>query len=290
MTPAPTRLQTPAERPVVFRFLDARAFLTAVFEYEKSRNPKFSHRYVAKALDSSSSGFFKDILNGRVRISPARAIRFARLFGLSSRESEHFEALVQYTQASDAEEKDRWLARMTSGSRARKDTVLEAFQLEYFRKWHYAAVRELLAIYDFRGDHARLAALLDPAITPSEAEDSIRLLLKLKLIRKTAQGRYERVDKVIRSGTQNPARVKPAIRGNLELALRALETHPPAVRPFSYLTLSISEASLVPIRAKLASLRGELLDIVAQDEGVDRLYQLNFQLFPLSKIVKDKKA
>jgi uncharacterized protein (TIGR02147 family) len=280
------------ERPVVFRFLDARAFLAAAFDYEKARNPKFSHRYVAKSMGSSSSGFFKDILNGRVRLSPARAAKFAQLFGLSYQEGDHFETLVQFTQASDAEEKDRWLARMTSGSQARKDAVLEAFQLEYFRKWHYAAVRELLALHDFDtgGDYARLAGMLDPAITPAEAEDAVRLLLRLKLIRRTAQGRLERVDKVVRSGAKNPARVKPAIRGNLELALRSLEAHPPAVRPFSYLTLSVSEASLALLRAKLAGLRQEMLDIATQDERVDRLYQLNFQLFPLSKIVKAKES
>ena len=276
----------PPERPVVFRFLDARTFLAAAFRYAKGRNPSFSHRYIARAMGSTSSGFFKDILNGRVRIGPARIAAFARLFGLSGPEGDHFEALVYYTQASGSAEKERWLARMTTGSRTHKDRVLEAFQLEYFNKWHYAAVRELLALHDFHGDTTALAASLDPPITPAEAEDAIRLLVKLKLIRKTSQGRYVRADPIIRSGSRTPERIKPAIRGNLELALRSLDTHPAGQRPFSYLTLSVSEESLSLIRERLADFRRSLLDIAAQDPAADRSYQLNLQLFPLSSIVK----
>lgn len=286
MTPASRNTPVASGRPDVFRFLDARAFLAAAFEHEKSRNPAFSHRFVAKSMGSTSSGFFKDTLTGRVRISPARAAKFARLFKLSREEAEHFEAMVLYTQADDAEEKDRCLGRLTGGPQARRHTVLEAFQLEYFKTWRHAAVRETLALHDFRGDYAELAALLEPSITPDEAEESLNLLLRLKLIRKNAQGRYERVDKVIRSGANDPARVRPALRENLQLALRALDALPPAVRPFSQLTLSVSEESLSLIREKLAGLRRDVLDIAARDERVDRLYQINFQMFPITKVMK----
>lgn len=285
--PMPEKPVKPPERPNVFLFLDARAFLAATFEYEKRINRAFSHRYIARMMGSTSSGFFKDILNGRVRISPARIAEFAHLFRLTEIESEHFEALTHYTQASNERDKERWLKKMTTGSRSGKNTLVEAYQLEYFQKWQYAAVRELLAIHDFRGDFTKLAALLEPAITPHEAEQAVRLLENLKLVRKAAHGRLERVDKIVRSGSTAPAWVKPAIRGNIELALRALDALPPAVRPFSYLTLSVSKNSLEHILQKLTSLRQELLDIAAQDAHADRLYQLNLQLFPISKTVKD---
>jgi uncharacterized protein (TIGR02147 family) len=260
--------------------------LAAAFDFEKARNPIFSYRYIAMGLGARSSGFFKDILSGRIRLSPAKAMKVARLFKLSREETDYFETLVLFTQATTAEEKEHYLGKMAGGARARKNSVLAAFQLEYFRKWHYAAVREVLAIHDFQGDYARLGALLEPPITSEEAMDAVQLLLKLKLVRKNAQGRLKRVDNVISSGKSDPEKVKPAIRGNLELAQRALDAYPAAIRPFSYLTLSVSDASLVPIREKLGNLRQELLDIAAQDPHVDRLYQVNFQLFPLSKTMK----
>jgi uncharacterized protein (TIGR02147 family) len=289
----PRAKTVPTERPVVFQFLDARKFLAAAFEFEKAGNPVFSHRYVAKAMGASSSGFFKDILTGRIGISPARAAKFARLFKLSTTEAEHFESLALYTQAASADEKELYLGKLSGKAGAGGHAVLEAFQLEYFQKWHYAAVRELLALRSFRDDeddHRRLAETLDPPLTVREAAEAVRLLLKLKLVTKNAQGVLARAEKVVCSGSKNPALVKPAIRGNLELALRALDAHPPAMRPFSYLTLSVSEASLPRIREKLATLRRELLEIAVEDDNVDRLYQMNFQMFPLSKTVKRGKS
>ncbi len=281
----------PVPHPIsVFQFLDARKFLADIFEFEKNRNRVFSHRYMAMGLGAKSSGFFKDILNGRLRLSPARALKVARLFKLSKTETDYFETLVLFTQAETPEEKEHYLSKMSGGTAAQRHIILEAFQMEYFKKWYYAAVREMLAIHDFQGDYAQLASLLEPPITTQQAMDAVQLLLKLKLIRKNAQGRLKRADKIISSGTNNPERIKPAIRGNLELAQRALETYPAAIRPFSYLTLSVSGTSLVPIREKLGRLRQELLEIVAGDPNVDQLYQVNFQMFPLSKAMKNPKV
>jgi uncharacterized protein (TIGR02147 family) len=277
------------DSPSVFLYLDARKFLADACEAEKRRNPRFSHRYVARMLGASSSGFLRDVLDGRMRISPERAAKFAGLLGLTRPEAEHFETLVRYTQADSPSEKERLLARMTGRTGARKHSVLEAFQLEYFSSWRYAAVRELLALRDFRDveeDHAALGGLLAPPIPPTEAGDAVRLLLQLGLARKDAQGRLCRVDRVVRSGAdKDPARIRPALRDNLRLAARALEEIPPADRPFSYLTLSVSGGTLTRIRDRLADLRGELLEMAASDEEADRLLQVNFQMFPLSAAI-----
>ena len=274
----------------VFQFLDAREFLKRAYDLEKVKNPLFSHRYIAQKMEARSSSFFKDVINGRILLSPARIQGFVHLFKLTKRESEYFENLVLFTQAETDPEKQHYLEKLSIFSRSQGHKILEAYQLEYFKKWYYAAVREILAIHKFQGDYQKLAELLEPAITPSEAMSAISLLLKLKLIRKNAQGYFEKIDKVVTSGTLKHAdRVKPAILQNLDLAYRALEEHPPQTRPFSYLTLSISETSFSQIWELLKNFRKELLEIAARDEAADRLYQLNFQYFPLSKTVKQEK-
>jgi uncharacterized protein (TIGR02147 family) len=271
----------------VHRFLDAREFLRRAYEAEKKAHKGFSHRYIAKAMGAGSSSFFKDILLGRVPITPARAAKFAKLFRLPEKEAEHFETLVLYTQAETPDEKERLLRRLHNGVSDGR-AVLEAAQAEYLAKRHYAAVRELLAFTEFRGgdkEYAALAALLDPPITAAEARDAIDLLLRLKLVRKTAQGLYEKADKVVVTGPKgDPAAAKPGIRANIELALRSLDAHEPADRPFSYLTLSVSPASLRFIGERLRDVRREILERVSEDEDVDRLVQLNMQLFPISKV------
>lgn len=275
----------------VFHFLDAREFLRRAYDVEKRRNPDFSQRYIAKAMSAGSSSFFKDVLTGRARLSPPRVAKFAKMFGLSKAETEYFETLVLYTQADTPDEKQRCLKRLTEASPSRRHALIEASQLEYVRKWHYAAVREYLALVEFRDDYDAMAAALRPPITPEEAREAVQLLLRLKFARKNAQGVLEKTEDVVTTGANpDPEKVRAVLRANIELGLQALEEIPARERPFSHLTLSVSEESLALIRERLQKTRNEILDIVRKDGGVDRLYQLNFQLFPLSKPVSRRNA
>jgi uncharacterized protein (TIGR02147 family) len=270
--------------PSVFQFLDAREFLRQAYAAQKLMNKGFSHRYIAKAMGAGSSSFFKDVLNGRASLTPARAAKFARLFCMPPRDAGYFENLVQYTQTTNPDEKERLLKILSRAKGAGEQSVLEASQTEYLQKWHYAAVRELLAIHEFTDDYATLAAQLDPPISVNDAREAIQLLLRLKLIRRSKEGRYEKVDKVLVTGPRHsPDSARLGIRANLELARRALDTHAPEVRPFAYLTMSVSKKSLQFINERLREVRREILEHVSQDDAVDRLYQLNMQLFPLTK-------
>jgi uncharacterized protein (TIGR02147 family) len=274
----------------VFQYLDAREFLRQAYDAEKRANKDFSHRYIAKAMGAGSSSFFKDVLLGRAALSQARAAKFAKLFRLPPKEAEYFENLVDFTQASTQEDKERYLRKLGDRASGGPQAILEASQLEYLQKWHYAAIRELLEVVDFRGDYEALAQALDPAITEAEARDAIQLLLRLKLIQKNAQGRFEKTTDVISTGIlKDPEKAKPGIRANLDLARRALDTHPVAVRPFSYLTICVSEQTFQHVRDKLRTVRREILEAVSRDADADRLYQLNLQFFPLSSTAKRRK-
>lgn len=287
--PIPRASSSPS-RVSVFQYLDAREFLEHLYSQEKLRNPAMSHRFIAKAMNARSSSFFKDVLTARIQISPSRARAFSRLFKLDAQEAEYFDNLVLYTQAETHEEKKQWLKKLVKDLPPGSRTLLKSFQMEYFKKWYYAAVRELFALEDFGGDPERLAQALKPPIKPAEARDAIALLLKLKLIRKTAGGGYRKVDNVVSSGYQaDPAVMRGVIADNLELGRKALDAYPPKTRPFSYLTLSVSEESFLQIRDKIRSFRKELLAIATESGQADRLYQMNLQFFPLSETFKRSK-
>lgn len=274
----------------VFQFLDARAFLREAYRSAKRENPAFSQRHIAQMLKASSSSFFRDVLSGKSGLTPGRVLGFARLFKLSKDETAYFEDLVAYTQAEGAEEKRHALEKLKASSPSGKHALLEAFQMEYFSKWHYAAVRELLRVHDFRGDCAELGRLLNPPISEAEARDAVDLLLRLRLIRKTAHGSYEAVERVVLSGPQiSPAQIRPALEGHLDLARRALEAFEPGQRPFHYLTVSASEKSARRIQDLMRAFKQNVLDLVIKDEEVDRLYQVNLQLFPISQVVRRRK-
>jgi uncharacterized protein (TIGR02147 family) len=285
--------KTASPHPAVsgFRFLDPREFLRQAYDVEKKRNRNFSHRFIAKSMNAGSSSFFKDVLCGRAPLNPARAAKFAKLFHLSPKETEHFENLVLFTQADTREEKERYLRKLGGESSSGQRAVLEASQREYLQKWHYAAIRELLDVHDFRDDYEALAKALDPAITADEARDAVELLQRLGLARKNAQGRYEKVSDIVSTRVGgDPETAKPGLLANIDLARRSLDAHPPAARPFSYLTFNVSERTFAEVRDRIRAFRREILNVVADDDDADRLYQLNLQFFPLSMPAKRRKS
>lgn len=280
MAEAPTTGNIP---PRVYQFFDFVEFLKQAIQYEKSRNRKFSHRFIALKMGVKSSSFLNDVINKRLKLTTPKAIVFAKILNLNQAETEYFEQLVQYNQAETPQEKSLFLDRLLRKSKTKLASPLQAAHQEYFNKWYYAAVRELLAFREFRGDFTALAAELSPPITPSEAMEAIHLLVRLGMIRKTSRGTYHKVDKVVSSGSELTAAViRPSIEANIQLAQKALNQYPQAKRPFSYLTISVSEDSFLEIAERIRTFRHEILSLVTQDAKVDRLYQLNIQFFPLS--------
>lgn len=276
--------------PSVHDFLDARDFLRQAYLARKRVDPSFSQRYIAKALKAASSSVFRQILEGKSRLTPARVLRLARLFGLSAEDTEYLELLALHSEAGTEEEKRRALEKIKAADPSGGHALLDASQMEYLSKWHYAAVRELLGVHDFKGDYADLGALLSPPLSERDARDAVALLLRLKLARKTAQGGLQPTDRVVLSGPKaTPEQVRPMLLGHLDLARRALEEFPAPTRPFSNATLGISEKSLRLIHRKYLAFRREAFDIAVRDADADRLYQMNFQLFPLTGALKRRK-
>ncbi len=135
----------------VLEYSDYRKFLGDFYRENKARNPAYSYRYIAQKVGYRSPSFFNHILSGRTNISTAMTGRFAAFLGLKRKEADYFEALVQFNQAGNHDEKKRNLEKMMSfrDSRVR---IVEADHYEYFEKWYYLAFRERLHFRPFRGD------------------------------------------------------------------------------------------------------------------------------------------
>ena len=127
MTPPRNSKSTSVPATVsVYRFLDAREFLRRAYEARRREDKSFSQRRIAQVLKAGSSSFFRDILKGKSKITPARTAGFARLFKLSPEEAAHFANLVTYTQAEDGEEKQRALETLEGAVPGGKRVLLGA--------------------------------------------------------------------------------------------------------------------------------------------------------------------
>jgi uncharacterized protein (TIGR02147 family) len=271
--------------PTVFEYLDYRALLRDLYECSRAEKPFFSYRYIAQKVGFKSAGFFSNILQGRRNMSADTAFRFAALFKFGRRETEYFQTLVQYEQAKQHSQKrfhyEKLLA-MRSSTVAR----LAADKYEYFQKWYYVAIRELLNFFPFRGDYVDLARRVRPHIKPSEAKAAVELLERLELIRRRDDGYYELTDKTISSYPQVPlVAVHTFQLAMMDLAKESIDRFPREKRSISTLSMSMSAGTYKAVEEKLAQFRREVQEMVEKDPAeADRIYQFNFQIFPLADI------
>ena len=85
-------------------------------------------------------------------------------------------------------------------------------------------------------------------------------------------------------------RLLKVLSGMAQSPDRAVQEVAPRERDFSSLTLSLSEPGLEAIKAKIRKFRKEILEMARQDTEVDRVYQVNFHVFPLSHPHPGRKA
>jgi uncharacterized protein (TIGR02147 family) len=268
----------------IFQYTDYRKYLSDFYEAEKNRNPHYSHRYIAQKVGFASSGFFSKILQEKTNISNDLALRFADFLKLKKTEAEYFGLLVFFNQAKSHADKKRWFEKIVAFSKS-KVKIVQVSQYEFFQKWYYVAIRELLAFYKFSDDYQQLGKMVDPPISEAQAKKAIALLEKLDLIKKGEDGFYKQTDTLISTGYD----VKSVAINNfqiatLDLAKESIDRFPKDERDISTLTLSFSKELYGIIHERLKGFRRDILELVKNDpNAVDRVYQVNFQIFPLSQ-------
>jgi uncharacterized protein (TIGR02147 family) len=73
----------------------------------------------------------------------------------------------------------------------------------------------------------------------------------------------------------------------MDLAKQAVDNVPRDKRTMSAITVSLSEETLAQVQKEITKCRYRILELVRNDPRPDRVYQANFQLFPLTKEKKN---
>lgn len=260
---------------------DYREYLRDYFREEKRLRHTFSHRYFARLAGFRSSGFLAHVMDGKRNLTETSARKICKALGLTGAAATFFETLVQSNQASDAGEKLRLRKILERMRKQGPSQHLDPHQVaNYFKEWYHPALREL-AVHARWKDFRQLGSLLNPPISAEQAENAVNVLLKLGLLSKTDQGYRQSSSSVTSKGS--PAKFRRNFRIEMMFrAVEAMDTLTPDLRHISGLTVAMSEESFAKVSALLDELRRKALELAEQDDKVDRIYQFNFQGFPLS--------
>ena len=279
--------------PDISTYTDYRQFLKDYYEEVKSKNPGFSYLAFAQKAGLNSKGFIFNVIAGKRTLSRSNILGFIQAMKLDKYEADYFENLVAFNQAKNLNERNLFFERLSSikaaGKTAWEPQQVRGDQFEYYSKLHHSVVRSLIDLYGFEGDYEWLVRNVKPRITPKQAKKSVELLERLGFIKRKGKG-FIVVDKLITS----PPEVQSLAVQNFhqqaaELALKAVGEVTRDTRNMSGATLGISKEGYKKICEEINVFRTRMLQIAEDDHNADAVYQLNFQLFPVSRTDIERK-
>ena len=266
----------------IFEYTDYGAFLRDFFEEKRKKTPFFSYRFFGRKVGVDPGNLVK-ILQGKRNLSEAGIKRFIHYAQFSGREAKYFETLVQFKKAKKERENKILFEKLMAIQRI-DPYRLESAQYEFYREWYHTVVLALLNVFDFKGDCKALADRTRPRISAKQARESIALLLKLNLVRKEAGGKFVPTNNVLTTGKDwKSIAIRTFQRQSIGMALEALERFAPEERDISTVSIAVAKDDMEEIKRVTSEYRRTVLQIASASEKPDRVYQLNVQLFPLSK-------
>lgn len=270
----------------IFEYLDYRGFLKDYYNAKKEANPAFSLRVFSDKIGFKAKDFISRVMNGDKNLSSQSIPKVASGLRLGKHETEFFVALVKFNQAETTEERNGAFKEMQAVLKvvrfAEKQHLLGHTQYMVYSHWRHLTIRSLIGMYGFDGDYETLARRVHPRITAEEAKKSVKLLEDCQLINKNKNGKYELTESAITTGDRTS---KLALRGFhqqcLKLAADSIDRDPPGKRHISGLTLGISQEGYERIVERINAFRKEIALIAEEDKNSDKVFQLQFALFPV---------
>lgn len=270
------------QEPDVLHYSNYRTYLQDFYEFKKIQQPIFSHRYFAQKAGISSPNYLKLVMDGKRNLTKKTLVKFEAALGLKGRKAEFFENLVFFNQASSLAERNLYYGNILKVRAKAGLQKLEEAEFQLFSDWRHIVVRELAAVKGFRADPRWIAKKIGAGVSEKDAEESLKLLSALGLLKKTANGFTQSNTNITTSDEVRSLHVKNYHRQMLQLAMSAMERFPAARRDISSITIPIHARDLVKIKEQLQLMRKEILNMAADPGEGDDIVQVNIQLFPLT--------
>lgn len=277
----------------IYEYTNYRLFLKDYYEEQKAEKG-FTYRDFSRLTGMNSTSWLLHLIKGSKNLSTDSVIRVAKALKFSKAEADYFEMMVPFTQARTNGVKDHYYQRMLGLKRKLKIAKIGEEQYDYYLKWYHPVIRSMVSKVDFSDgkggdDFSLLGRCLLPSIPARDAKKSVQLLEKLGLILRDKTSRYVQSSAVISTGDEVASlnvinyhkQVSRLAEGAHDLSLKE-------ERDISALTLGISEDDFLRIKGRIQAFRKEIMDLATASQDPDRVYQLNFQLFPVGKAAADK--
>lgn len=271
-------------RPVIFEYSDYRSYLGDMFLHSKKVSKHFSHRSFAKRAGFHAPNFLKLVIDGKRNLTLESLAQVAQGFRLSASEKDYFSDLVFFCQATDQTKKAEFLDRMMRSRSFQKVRPLDAAQFGYYQKWYYIPVREMVALSDFRNDPEWIAERLGENVSAADVKTALQDLILLGLLKIDKNGDLRQIEASVNTANEvTSAAIVQYHKNMIQLGADSIEKTKPSHREVSAVCVAVSAETVNEIKSRIQKFREEILTLVNDDKSPQSIYQINFQLFPLTK-------
>lgn len=270
----------------IFEYEDYRSCLKDFFTAQKASQKDFTHRRFAALAGFSSSSFCLHVMNGNKNLSRESTAKLIAAIGLEGKAARYFEALVCYNQAKTLHDRESYFARLNKIRAGTRFYRVNKRQFVLYSEWYFSVVRELAVHGDWNGDYKRLGDMVVPPLSPEKAKKAVDRLRDAGLLIEDSNGMFRQNSPVV-SAENAPAVMVNKLKK--DFMLKAVEAEERFRKPAKYsssATISMSMRSFDKAKAMIDELRQTLLTMAMNDKEVEKVFQVNFQMFPLSGSIK----
>ena len=287
-------IQTPAVvAPKLSVFTDYRLFLKAFYKFKRAQSKNslrpYSYATFAAAADIKSPNYLRLVIDGQRNITSEMARKFARASALNKDETEEFIALVEFTQAQEPIERNRYL-KVLADIRVQqqlKRGEINADTWEKVPSWVTWVLYSMADQKDTSFEINDLFLTMRGKARPEEISRSLKRLIEAGELVQDAETGEVRRGRELMSGSENiPIALVRKLQSELiYLGLESLFQDVPQDREFGTQTLSLTESEFEQLKFELRQFRKRW----TKDTSVnrmkakgDRVFQMNIQLFPVT--------
>ncbi|MFP4163898.1 MAG: TIGR02147 family protein [Chitinispirillaceae bacterium] len=273
----------------VFFYDNYRNLMRDYFAEQKNRRHSFSYRYFARKAGFASPSFCLHVMEGTKNLSSASIQKVIVGMGLKGKAARYFETLVRYNQSSSPGDKQQLFTHLNRLRKCSTFYKVQKEQCRFYEEWYYPIIRELAVYCDWKDDYAYLGKLLSPPVPADAARSAVDLLCRLDLLRKNEDNRYVQTDTVLSAEDIPPVIVNKLKKEFFFKGLEAEDNYKKPQKYSSSVTFAMSEASYEKVKKMIDDVRKAILVTAVEDRQVDRIFQANFQMFPLSEPLGNEK-
>jgi len=271
----------------VFEFIDFTQCIQAYVSERKDSLGGYSFQRMADELGLQSRAYIQNVISGKIGISEDVATKLCVVMNLNDEEVEYFLAMVQLRQSRQLTQKVKsWeliRVRYKGNSIALSGEPKLVQEFDYLSNWYVPVVKEILLEGLFDGDFSKAGRLLIPQISGAQFRFAVNVLEGLGLVIANGKKYQCNAEHIWVESPIKSLAIRKFQKDSALLAADSMENAPKDQRNISTMTIGTTQKGFIKIQKLISQLQNEIVSIVEQESKIEQVFNLNVQLYPVSK-------